>query len=287
MPTLEVKTQVGGASGSVELDDSTFGIEPNVAVMHQVVTAQLAARRAGTHSTKTRAEVRGGGAKPWKQKGTGRARQGSIRSPQWTGGGVALGPKPRDYSQRTPKKMIRLALRSALSDRAAEGKVIVVDEWQFEAPRTQDARTALDALGVDGRALVVLGSDDVNAAKSFRNLPEVQIIEARELNAYDVLVNATPLGSGAFPGESPAPASALRSGSVVFDMVYEPRDTPLLAAARARGCATIDGVEMLVAQAVGQFEAWSGVEAPAEAMTAAALDAIEAARVPHVAEALS
>ena len=114
---------------------------------------------------------------------------GSIRSPQWTGGGVALGPKPRDYSQRTPKKMIRLALRSALSDRAAEGKVIVVDEWQFEAPRTQDARTALDALGVDGRALVVLGSDDVNAAKSFRNLPEVQIIEARELNAYDVLVN--------------------------------------------------------------------------------------------------
>jgi large subunit ribosomal protein L4 len=189
MPKLKVRTQIGAESGSVQLDDAVFGIEPNVPVMHQVVTAQLAARRAGSHSTKTRAEVRGGGAKPWKQKGTGRARQGSIRSPQWIGGGVALGPKPRDYSQRTPKKMIRLALRSALSDRAADGKVIVIDEWQFAAPRTRDAKAALDALGVEGRALIVLASDDVNAAKSFRNLPEAQIIEARELNAYDVLVN--------------------------------------------------------------------------------------------------
>jgi large subunit ribosomal protein L4 len=189
MAKLKMRTQVGAEKGSVELDDTVFGIEPNVAVMHQVVTAQLAARRAGTHSTKTRAEVRGGGTKPWRQKGTGRARQGSIRSPQWVGGGVALGPKPRDYSQRTPKKMIKLALRSALSDRAADGKVVVVDEWQFDQPRTRDAKAALDALSIDGRALVVLGSDDVAAAKSFRNLPEVQIIEARELNAYDVLVN--------------------------------------------------------------------------------------------------
>jgi large subunit ribosomal protein L4 len=189
MSKLAVKSQKGTDSGSVELDDTVFGIEPNVAVMHQVVTAQLAARRAGSHNTKTRAEVRGGGAKPWKQKGTGRARQGSIRSPQWTGGGVAFGPKPRDYSQRTPKKMIRLALRSALSDRAAEGKVIVIDEWQFDAPRTRDAVAALDALGIDGRALIVLGPDDVNAAKSFRNLPEAQILEVTELNAYDVLAN--------------------------------------------------------------------------------------------------
>ena len=189
MAKLKVKTQIGAESGSVQLDDAVFGIEPNMSVLHQVVTAQLAARRAGSHSTKTRAEVRGGGAKPWKQKGTGRSRQGSIRSPQWVGGGVALGPKPRDYSQRTPKKMIRLALRSALSDRAADGKVIVVDAWQFDTPRTRDAKAALDALGVEGRVLVVLGSDDVNAAKSFRNLPEAQIIEARELNAYDVLVN--------------------------------------------------------------------------------------------------
>jgi len=189
MAKLKVKTQIGAESGSVQLDEAVFGIEPNMSVLHQVVTAQLAARRAGSHSTKTRAEVRGGGAKPWKQKGTGRSRQGSIRSPQWVGGGVALGPKPRDYSQRTPKKMIRLALRSALSDRAADGKVIVVDAWQFDTPRTRDAKAALDALGVEGRVLVVLGSDDVNAAKSFRNLPEAQIIEARELNAYDVLVN--------------------------------------------------------------------------------------------------
>src|SRR5947207_15247635 len=126
MSQLTMKTATGGDGGTVELPDEIFGIEPNVAVMHQVVTAQLAARRAGTHSTKTRAEVRGGGAKPWRQKGTGRARQGSIRAPQWRGGGVAHGPKPRDYSQRTPKKMLKLALRSALSDRAAGGKVLVV-----------------------------------------------------------------------------------------------------------------------------------------------------------------
>lgn len=191
MPTLTVRTQAGAEAGSVELAEEVFGIEPNVPVMHQVVTAQLAARRAGTQSTKTRAEVRGGGAKPWKQKGTGRARQGSIRAPQWRGGGVALGPKPRSYDQRTPKKMIRLALRSALSDRAADGKVVVVDEWAFEAPRTREAADALRALGLDGRVLVVLGDSDrdVVAAKSFRNLPQVQIIEARELNAYDVLVN--------------------------------------------------------------------------------------------------
>src|SRR5690348_13433990 len=120
MSSLTMKKATGADGGSVDLPDDVFGIEPNVAVMHQVVTAQLAAKRSGTHATKTRAEVRGGGAKPWRQKGTGRARQGSIRSPHWRGGGVAHGPKPRDYRQRTPKKMIRLALRSALSDRAAE-----------------------------------------------------------------------------------------------------------------------------------------------------------------------
>lgn len=207
MSKVKVKTQIGAENGSVELPDAVFGIEPNVPVMHQVVTAQLAARRAGTQSTKTRAEVRGGGAKPWKQKGTGRARQGSIRAPQWVGGGVALGPKPRSYAQRTPKKMIRLALRSALSDRAAEGKVVVIDEWRFEAPKTREAKAALEALGIDGRALIVLASDDVNAAKSFRNLPEVQIIEARELNAYDVLVNDYVVFTKAtVPAEQPAAA---------------------------------------------------------------------------------
>jgi len=212
MPKQKVRTQIGSESGSVDLDDAVFGIEPNTAVMHQVVTAQLAARRSGTHNTKTRAEVRGGGAKPWKQKGTGRARHGSIRSPQWVGGGIALGPKPRDYSQRTPKKMIRLALRSALSDRAADGKVIVVDEWQFDAPRTRDAKSALEALEVEGSALVVLGPDDVSAAKSFRNLPEVQVTEARELSAYDVLVNDYVIFTKATVPTADAPAAEGEGG---------------------------------------------------------------------------
>lgn len=186
---VDVLSTAGKKSGSVELDDAWFGIEPNVAVMSQVVTAQLAARRAGTQSTKTRSEARGGGAKPWAQKGTGRARAGSSRSPIWRGGGVALGPKPRSYRQRTPKKMVNLALRSALSDRAADGKVLVVDAWGWDAPKTKDAKAALEALGADGRVLVVLADGDAVAARSFRNLPEVQLIAARELNAYDVLVN--------------------------------------------------------------------------------------------------
>jgi large subunit ribosomal protein L4 len=187
MAPVSVRDPAGAETGTVELDEATFGIEPNVSVLHQVVTAQLAAARAGTQSTKTRAEVRGGGAKPWRQKGTGRARQGSIRSPQWRGGGVALGPKPRSYRQRTPKKMVQLALRSALSDRAAEGKVAVVSRWDFAAPKTREARLVLQALGVDGRALVVLGPEEEAAAKSFRNLPEVHVLPVGELNAYDVL----------------------------------------------------------------------------------------------------
>jgi large subunit ribosomal protein L4 len=187
MATVDVRTPAGDRVGSATLDPMTFGLVPNVAVMHQVVTAQLAAARAGSHSTLTRAEVRGGGRKPWRQKGSGRARHGSIRSPQWTGGGVAMGPKPRSYRQRTPKKMIQLALRSALSDRAAQERVVVVERWEFSAPRTRDARAALSALGLDGRVLVVVARDDEVAAKSFRNLPEVHVLLATELNAYDVL----------------------------------------------------------------------------------------------------
>ena len=189
MATVTIKTPAGTDAGSLELDATTFGIEPNVSVMHQVVTAQLAARRSGTQSTKTRAEVRGGGAKPWKQKGTGRARAGSTRSPNFIGGGVALGPKPRSYAQKTPKKMIKLALRSALSDRASEGKVIVVDEWNFATPSTKGAVAALAALGIEGKVLLVLDRGDVAAWKSFRNLGEVHIIETAELNTYDVLVS--------------------------------------------------------------------------------------------------
>lgn len=189
MASVTLHSRTGSESGSVDLDDDIFGIEPNVAVMHQVVVAQLAAKRSGTQSTKTRSEVRGGGAKPWKQKGTGRARAGTIRAPQWRGGGVALGPKPRKYDQKTPKKMKRLALRSALSDRAAEGKVLVVSAWDFDAPRTRDAVAALDALGVTGRALVVLDPTDEVAHKSFRNVPSVHVITPGELNTYDVLVS--------------------------------------------------------------------------------------------------
>lgn len=189
MTSIDLKTPAGGTTGSVELDDTLFGIEPNVPVMHQVVVAQMAAARAGTQSTKTRAEVRGGGRKPWRQKGTGNARQGSIRSPQWRGGGVAHGPKPRSYDQRTPKKMKRLALASALSDRAADNKVIVVDGWNFDAPKTADAARALKALGATGRVLVVLRGDDAVAARSFRNLEAVHVLEAGQLNTYDVLVN--------------------------------------------------------------------------------------------------
>ena len=189
MPTAEVLTLSGEQAGLVVLDDAVFGAEPNVPLLHQVVTAQLAARRSGTQSTKTRAEVAGGGAKPWKQKGTGRARAGSSRMPHWRGGGVALGPKPRSYAQRTPKKMIRLALYSALSDRAADEKVLVVEGWAFETPSTKAAVTALASIEATGKVLVVLGPNDEVAAKSFRNLGHVHVLPITELNAYDVLVS--------------------------------------------------------------------------------------------------
>src|SRR4051812_407794 len=193
---LDVNTAAGASAGTVDAPDEIFGIEPNIPVMHQVVNAQLAHRRAGTHSTKTRAEVAGGGAKPWRQKGTGRARQGSIRAPQWRGGGIAHGPKPRDYSQRTPKKMVRLALRCALSDRAGEGRVRVVDEWGISEPKTKAGISLLEGLGLrtagerPPRVLLVLDRTDDAVWKSFRNLGvRVQIVVPEELNAYDVLVN--------------------------------------------------------------------------------------------------
>jgi large subunit ribosomal protein L4 len=207
---VERRSQDGTVLAAVVLPPDVFGIEPNTAVLHQVVTAQLAAARAGTQSTKTRAEVRGGGAKPFKQKGTGRGRQGSIRSPQWVGGGVALGPKPRSYRQRTPKKMIRLALHSALSDRAADGRVVLLDQWAFEVPKTKDAVAFLDTFELDGRVLVVLGEEDAAADRSFNNLPEVQTMLASELNAYDVLrCDWVIFTDETLPGEAqPAPAGA-------------------------------------------------------------------------------
>jgi len=216
MAALTLKTAAGADSGTIELDDDVFGVRPNIPLMHQVVTAQLAARRSGTHSTKTRSDVAGGGRKPYSQKGTGNARQGSIRAPQFSGGGVALGPKPRSYDQKTPKKMVRAALRSALSDRANEGKIVVVDSWGIETPRTKDAKAALDALGNTGTALVVIGRDDAAAALSFRNLPKVQVIGPGELNAYDVLSNewvvftedVLPAGTPVSPEQASKPAKS-------------------------------------------------------------------------------
>ncbi|MCH1615445.1 MAG: 50S ribosomal protein L4 [Acidimicrobiales bacterium] len=187
MTTLDLRTQDGGVAGSVELNDAIFGLEPNIHVLHQVVTAQLAARRSGSAKTKTRAEVRGGGAKPYAQKGTGRARAGSTRSPQFRGGGVVHGPRPRSYAQKVNKKMIQLALNSALSDRAQSERLVVVDEWKFATPKTKDAVQVIEALDLMGKVLIVVDEQDQTAARSFRNLSNVQLVQCAELNAYDIL----------------------------------------------------------------------------------------------------
>jgi large subunit ribosomal protein L4 len=220
MAPVTVKKSDGTDAGPLELPEIVFGIEPNLAVMHQVVTAQLAHRRAGTHSTKTRAEVRGGGAKPWKQKGTGRARQGSIRAPHWRGGGVAHGPKPRDYTKKVNKKVTALALRSALSDRAASGNVMVIDAWGIDEPKTKNGVALLTALGLrptdarPPRVLVVIGRADQSTWLSLRNLGErVQLILPEELNAYDVLVNDYIV----FSRETLAKATARFTGDVAGD----------------------------------------------------------------------
>jgi large subunit ribosomal protein L4 len=208
----------------VELDPTIFGITPNQAVLHQVVTAQLAAARAGTQSTKTRAEVRGGGKKPWRQKGTGRARQGSSRAPHWTGGGVTHAPKPRSYKQKTPKKMVQLALRSALSDRAADSKVVVLEDWGMaDPPSTKAAKGLLAELHLEGKVLVVVGPDDHTPSLAFRNLPEVHVLLAGELNAYDVLCNDYILFTRAtLPGGGQTvatPAAASQPAETVADPV--------------------------------------------------------------------
>ena len=236
---LDVTTATGTKSGTVDAPDDLFGIEPNTAVLHQVVTAQLAHQRAGTHSTKTRAEVAGGGAKPWRQKGTGRARHGSIRSPQWRGGGVAHGPKPRDYSQRTPKKMIRLALQSALSDRASDGRVKVVDAWGIDEPATKQAVAALTALGLrppkerTPRVLLVLDRKERATWLSFRNLGNrVQIVVPEELNAHDVILNdwvvfskttlETASAMFSTPAKADAPKATKATKSATAGSVSEP-----------------------------------------------------------------
>ena len=185
---IDVHTPAGKTDGSVELPAELFDVEPNIALMHQVVEAQRAAARQGTHSTKTRGEVRGGGKKPYRQKGTGRARQGSTRAPQFTGGGTVHGPKPRDYSQRTPKKMIAAALRGALSDRARNGRIHAVTELvEGQAPSTKGAKAFLATLTERKHVLVVIGRSDETGALSVRNLPGVHVLTPDQLNTYDVL----------------------------------------------------------------------------------------------------
>ena len=186
--TVDVLNTTGKKSGSRELPAEVFDVVTNVPLMHQVVVAQLAAARQGTHKTKRRGEVSGAGRKPFKQKGTGRARQGSIRAPQHRGGGIIHGPKPRDYSQRTPKKMIAAALRGALSDRARNGRIHVIDQFAIgDAPSTKAAASFLAQVATSRNILVVLSREDELSYKSLRNLPSVHVIPADQLNAYDVL----------------------------------------------------------------------------------------------------
>ncbi len=186
--TLDVHTADGKTNGSVDLPAELFDREASIALMHQVVTAQLAAARQGTHATKTRGMVRGGGKKPFRQKGTGRARQGSIRAPQFTGGGTVHGPQPRSYAQRTPKKMIKAALVGALTDRARASRIHVVEDLvPGQTPSTKSARAFIERLTDRKSVLLVLGIEDVNSRLSARNLPGVNILEPAQLNTYDVL----------------------------------------------------------------------------------------------------
>ncbi|HEV3474795.1 MAG TPA: 50S ribosomal protein L4 [Actinomycetota bacterium] len=185
--TVDVLDQQGNKVGQRDLDPAVFDAQVNVPTLHQVVVAGAAAQRAGTHSTKTRSEVSGGGVKPWRQKGTGRARAGSSRSPIWVGGGIAHGPKPREHDLRVPKKMKRLALRSALSDKAREGRVKVVESLSFDGPSTKDAAGILDSIGTRGLVLLVLPTHDDTVEKSFRNLANVRIAFPGNLGAYDVV----------------------------------------------------------------------------------------------------
>jgi large subunit ribosomal protein L4 len=188
VPRTGLKRNAAGHDlGTVDLEPTVFGLTPNRAVLHQVVTAQLAGIRSGSQSTKTRAEVRGGGAKPFRQKGTGRARQGSSRSPSMSGGGVALGPKPRSYEQNTPKKMIRLALLSALSDMAENERVLVLTDWEIEEPDTRAAAVILTKQRINGSVLCVLANDEIDIALSLRNIPEASITTHAELSAHDVV----------------------------------------------------------------------------------------------------
>lgn len=189
MATIEMKDASGKKVKDAELSAAVFEIEPNVHVMHEVVRSQRAARRQGTHDTLTRGQVRGGGKKPWRQKGTGRARQGTIRAPQWAGGGTVFGPHPRSYAFKVPAKVVKLAMRSALSAKLADGEIVVVDQLSFEKPSTKQAAEVLKKLGLEGRVTIIVPDDEVNTFLSFRNLSKVRVIGVSELNTLDFIDN--------------------------------------------------------------------------------------------------
>lgn len=189
MATIEMKDASGKKVKDAELSAAVFEIEPNVHVMHEVVRSQRAARRQGTHDTLTRGQVRGGGKKPWRQKGTGRARQGTIRAPQWAGGGTVFGPHPRSYAFKVPAKVVKLAMRSALSAKLADDEIVVVDQLSFEKPSTKQAAEVLKNLGLEGRVTIIVPDDEVNTFLSFRNLSKVRVIGVSELNTLDFIDN--------------------------------------------------------------------------------------------------
>ena len=189
MHKVAVYNASGAEVGEIELSETVFGIEPNVHVLHSAVVMQQASLRAGTHKTKGRSEVRGGGRKPWKQKGTGRARQGSIRAPQWKGGGIVFGPTPRSYGYKLPKKVRRLAIKSALSSKVIDNDFVVLDQLNIAAPKTKEIVSLLKALKVDRRALLVTSDLDENVALSARNIPGVKFVSAQGLNVLDVMLH--------------------------------------------------------------------------------------------------
>jgi large subunit ribosomal protein L4 len=188
MPKVAVFNISGAQVGEIELADTIFGIEPNKYVLHDAVVMQQASQRQGTHKVKGRSEVRGGGRKPWKQKGTGRARQGSIRSPQWRGGGIVFGPTPRSYGYKLPKKVRRLAIKSALSSKVIANEIIVLDQLSFNQPKTKEFVAVLKNLKVDTKALIVTNGFDANVVLSSRNIPGIKFVTADGINVLDVLV---------------------------------------------------------------------------------------------------
>jgi large subunit ribosomal protein L4 len=253
---VDVRTPAGETSGSVTLPGELFDANANVSLMHQVVVAQLAAARQGTHATKTRGLVSGGGAKPYRQKGTGRARQGSTRAPQFAGGGTVFGPQPRDYTQKTPKKMKAAALRGALSDRAREGRVHVVSAFvDGDAPKTKSALATLGAITQAKRVLVVLDRDDVLNWVSLRNLPQVHLIEAGQLNTYDVLVSDEVVFTETALAEYVAGAAKGKRSSVLPDLATREISGGVPSVAPAEGEGTV--------------ETGAAAEAPAAKKTAA------------------